>query len=50
MGSGTNRAFWAENGTRTARRQGTQGVKHKGSVAFLKRRRLRAEARRRASA
>ena len=49
MGSGTNRRFWKEKGSRTARRQNTKTRKAAGLKARLKVKAWRAEARRQAN-
>jgi hypothetical protein len=52
MGSGTNRAFWASKGSRTARRSGSKSMamRRKGDGRWKAMKAWRAEAKRRASA
>lgn len=47
MGSGTNRSFWKEKGSRGARRSGTKSVKQRGGAAARRIKAFRAEAARR---
>lgn len=51
MGSGTNRAWWREQGSRSGRRSGTKsgGQKKTKTQTFLRMKARRAEAKRRAS-
>jgi hypothetical protein len=51
MGSGTNRKFWREKGSRAGRRSGTKsfGMRRKGDTRWQKMKGWRAEAKRRAS-
>lgn len=51
MGSGTNRSFWREQGSRSGRKSNTKSVRaqKKGDRGRLKMKALRAEAKRRAS-
>lgn len=50
MGSGTNRSYWSEKGTRSGRRSGTKsgGRTQQKTKTFLRMKADRAEARRRA--
>jgi len=50
MGSGTNRAYWAEKGSRSGRRSGTKagGRTETKTKTYLRMKADRAEARRRA--
>lgn len=47
MGSGTNREWWSENGSRTSRRQNTKTTKAVGQRARQRIKLLRAEAKKR---
>ena len=51
MGSGTNRSWWREKGSRTGRRSNTKSVraKRKGDKGWVKMKAYRAEARRRSN-
>lgn len=51
MGSGTNRSFWREKGSRSGRRSNTKSVRaaKKGDKGRLKIKALRVEARKKAS-
>ena len=49
MGSGTNRKWWSEKGSRTSRRMGTQSRNPKHKQARLRIRAWRAEAARRSN-
>jgi hypothetical protein len=51
MGSGTNRSFWREKGSRTGRRSNTKSMRaqRKGDKGRIKMKAYRAEAKRRAS-
>lgn len=51
MGSGTNRAWWQEKGTRTARRSNTKSLKarRKKDKGWIKMKGWRAEAARRSN-
>lgn len=51
MGSGTNRAFWREKGSRSGRRQGSKSLeqRRRGDKRWTKMKAWRAEAKRRAS-
>jgi len=52
MGSGTNRAWWREQGSRSGRRSGTKSGQARTvkSKTYLRAKERRAEARRRAAA
>jgi hypothetical protein len=47
MGSGVNRSFWKEKGSRTSRRSGTKSLKQRGGNAARRIKAFRAEAARR---
>lgn len=51
MGSGTNRSFWREKGSRSGRRSNTKSLRarRKGDKGALKMKALRAEAKKKAS-
>ena len=51
MGSGTNRAFWREKGSRTGRKSGSKSpdMRRKGDTRWKTMKAYRAEAKRRAS-
>jgi hypothetical protein len=51
MGSGTNRLWWREKGSRSGRKSGTKsgGRKRTKSISYLKMKAWRAESKRKAS-